>query len=71
LAKLAAQQCLPDAAGAAVELADAVARLGHEAAEARADFLLKKVGLSDVEKAELQGLLARGAPVDDGTSTRT
>ncbi len=66
LAKLAAQECLVDAAGAAKELAGAVQQLGEEAARLRTDFLLKKAGLSDAEKAELQGLLARKAPVDVG-----
>jgi DNA primase len=66
LAKLAAQQCLVDAAGAAKELAGAVRQLGDEAARSRTDLLLKKVGLSDAERAELQGLLARKLPVDHG-----
>lgn len=66
LAKLAAQECLVNAAGAATELAGAVQQLGDEAARARTDLLLKKIGLSDAEKAELQGLLARKHPVDHG-----
>lgn len=66
LAKLAAQECLVDAAGAAKELAGAVQQLGDEAMRARTDLLLKKIGLSDAEKAELQGLLARKLPVDHG-----
>ncbi|WP_129776541.1 DNA primase [Peristeroidobacter soli] len=66
LAKLAAQECLVDAAGAARELVDAVQRLGEEAARLRTDFLLKKTDRTDAEKAELQGLLARKPPVDNG-----
>jgi DNA primase len=66
LAKLAAQECLVDAAGAAQELAGAVRHLGDEAARLRTDFLLKKTERSDAEKAELQGLLARKPPVDLG-----
>ncbi|MFC4310924.1 DNA primase [Steroidobacter flavus] len=66
LATLAAQECLVDAAGAAKELAGAVQQLGDEAARLRTDFLLKKAGLTDAEKAELQGLLARKPPVDTG-----
>jgi hypothetical protein len=67
LAKLAAQPCLVDAAGAAKELAGAVQQLGDEAARRRMDLLSKKAGLSDAEKAELLGLLARKLPVDPGT----
>lgn len=67
LAKLAAQPCLVDAAGAAKDLAGAVQQLGDEAARFRMDLLSKKVGLSDAEKAELLGLLARKLPVDHGT----
>lgn len=66
LAKLAAQECLVDAAGAAKELAGAVRHLGDEAARLRTDFLLKKPERTDAEKAELQGLLARKPPVDLG-----
>jgi DNA primase len=66
LAKLAAQECLVDAAGAARELADAVQKLGEEAARLRTDLLSKKSGLSEAEKAELQGLLARKIPVGYG-----
>jgi DNA primase len=71
LAKLAVQECVLDAAGAAQDLAGAVKQLGDEATRIRTDFLLKKVGLTEAEKAELQGLLGRPAPVDDGASTRT
>ncbi|MET0533063.1 MAG: DNA primase [Steroidobacter sp.] len=71
LAKLAVQECVLDAAGAAKDLVGAVKQLGDEAARLRTDFLLKKVGLSETEKAELQGLLGRRAPIDDGASTRT
>lgn len=66
LAKLAAQECLVDAAGAAKELAGAVQQLGEEAARLRTDLLLQKAGLSEAEKAELQGLLGRKFPVDHG-----
>lgn len=66
LAKLAAQECLVDAAGAAKELAGAVQHLGDEATRLRTDLLLKKVGLTEAERAELQGLLARKLPVDHG-----
>jgi DNA primase len=66
LAKLAAQECLVDAAGAAKDLAGAVEHLGEEAAQRRTDLLSKKIGLSEAEKAELQGLLARKLPVGHG-----
>jgi len=66
LAKLAAQECLVNAAGAAMELAGAVQQLGDEAARLRTDLLLNKVGLTEAEKAELQGLLGRKVPVDPG-----
>ncbi|HEY5761151.1 MAG TPA: DNA primase [Steroidobacter sp.] len=67
LAKLAAQECLVDAAGAATELAGAVQHLASEAMEARKELLLTRFGqLTDAEKAELQGLLARKPPVDHG-----
>jgi DNA primase len=67
LAKLAAQECLVDAAGAATELAGAIQQLAAEAMEARKELLLTRFGqLTDAEKAELQGLLARKPPVDHG-----
>ena len=66
LRTLSLQECLVDSAGAARELAGALRHLGDEAARLRTDFLLKKVGLSEAEKAELQGLLARRAPVEPG-----
>lgn len=66
LAKLAAQELLVDAAGAANELAGAVRHLGEEAARLRTDLLLTKGGLTDAEKAELQALLGRKPPVDSG-----
>lgn len=66
LAKLASQECVPDAAGAAKDLAGALTQLGEEAARLRTDLLLKKVGLTEAERAELQGLLGRRAPVDHG-----
>lgn len=71
LRTLSLQECLVDSAGAARELAGALRQLGDEAARLRTDFLLKKVGLTEAEKAELQGLLARRAPIDPGASTRT
>lgn len=71
LRTLSLQECLVDSDGAARELAGALKHLGDEAARLRSDFLLKKVGLTEAEKAELQGLLARRAPVDPGTATRT
>jgi DNA primase len=66
LAKLAMQECVPNAAGAAKDLAGAVQQLCDEATRLRTDFLLRKAGLTEAEKAELQGLLGRRAPVDDG-----
>ncbi|MBL8271977.1 DNA primase, partial [Steroidobacter sp.] len=66
LAKLAAQECLVDAAGAANELAGAVKHLGDEATRLRTDLLLTKGGLTDAEKAELQALLGRKVMVDPG-----
>lgn len=74
LRTLSLQECLVDSTGAAKELAGAVRQLGDEAVRLRTDFLLKKVAqvdLTEAEKAELQGLLARRAPVDEGASTRT
>lgn len=67
LAKLAAQECLVDAAGAATDLAGAVQQLATEAMEARQKLLSNRFGqLTDAEKAELLGLLARKPPVDRG-----
>lgn len=67
LAKLAAQECLVDAAGAANDLAGAVQHLAAEAMEARQKLLLSRAGqLTEAEKAELQGLLARKPPVVHG-----
>jgi len=64
LAKLAAQECLVDAAGAATDVAGAVQQLAAEAMEARQKLLLSRAAqLTDAEKAELQGLLARKPPV--------
>jgi DNA primase len=60
LAKLAAQECIPDAAGAAKDLVAAIARLLEEDGLRRSRQLLSKresQGLTDAEKAELQGLL--------------
>ena len=67
LAKLAAQECLVDAAGAATDVAGAVQQLAAEAMEARQKLLLSRAAqLTDAEKAELQGLLARKPPVVNG-----
>jgi DNA primase len=67
LAKLAAQECLVDAAGAASDLAGAVQQLAADAMEARQRLLLSRATqLTDAEKAELQGLLARKPPVVHG-----
>ena len=71
LRTLSLQDCLVDSNGAARDLAGALRQLGDEAVQLRTDFLLKKVGLTEAEKAELQGLLARRAPVEPGASTRT
>ena len=71
LRTLSLQECLVDSAGAARELTGALRHLGEEAVQLRTDFLLKKVGLTETEKAELQGLLARRAPVERDTTTRT
>ena len=61
LAKLAALEChIPDAGGAARELLGALEQLIDEAALQRREQLLSKhgtEGLTDAEKAELQGLL--------------
>jgi DNA primase len=60
LAKLAALECIPDAAGAAKDLVAAIARLLEEDGLRRSRQLLSKresQGLTDAEKAELQGLL--------------
>ncbi|HLS80378.1 MAG TPA: DNA primase [Steroidobacter sp.] len=70
LAKLASLECLiPDAAGAARELADGLQQLLEEGAMARREQLLGKhsrAGLTDAEKAELQALLqSRGARAPD------
>lgn len=67
LEKLARQECLVDAAGAATELAGALQHLTSEAMVAREKLLSSKAGqLTDAEKAELLGLLARKPPVDHG-----
>jgi hypothetical protein len=67
LAKLAAQECLVDAAGAASDLAGAVQQLAAESMEAREKLLLSRAArLTEAEKAELQGLLARKVPVHRG-----
>jgi DNA primase len=60
LAKLATLECIPDATGAAKDLVAALARLVEEASLRRSRQLLSKresQGLTDAEKAELQGLL--------------
>lgn len=63
LSKLAALEChIPDAPGAAKELAGALKQLADEGAFVRREQLLSKharEGLSEAEKAELQALLLR------------
>jgi len=63
LSKLAALEChIPDAQGAAKELAGALRQLADEGAFVRREQLLSKhvrEGLSEAEKAELQALLLR------------
>ncbi len=65
LSKLAALEChIPDAAGAAKELAGALGHLTEEGAFVRREHLLSKharEGLSEAEKAELQALLSARA----------
>jgi DNA primase len=65
LSKLAALEChIPDAAGAAKELAGAIRHLADEGAFVRREHLLSKharEGLSEAEKSELQDLLRRRA----------
>jgi DNA primase len=74
LAKLATTECIPDAAGAAKELVAAIDHLIEEGLAHRREALLSKhgsVGLSDAEKAELQGLLQARPAVDTGAARRT
>jgi DNA primase len=74
LAKLAAQECIPDAAGAAQDLVAAIARLVEEDALRRSRQLLSKresQGLTDAEKAELQGLLRMKSHGGAGGERRT
>ena len=69
LAKLAAQECLPDEAGAAKDLAGAVSQLGAQAVQSRVDLLLSKPDRTPAEQAELQTLLplqGRRMGVPDG-----
>jgi DNA primase len=69
LSKLATLECLvPDAAGAAKELAGAIWHLAEEGAFVRREQLLikhAKEGLSEAEKAELQALLRTRAADGD------
>jgi DNA primase len=66
LSKLAALEChIPDATGAAKELAGAIRHLADEGAFVRREQLLSKharQGLDEAEKAELQALLRARAP---------
>jgi DNA primase len=66
LSKLAALEChIPDASGAAKELAGAIRHLAEEGAFVRREQLLSKHsrdGLNEAEKAELQALLRMRAP---------
>jgi DNA primase len=74
LAKLAALECIPDAAGAAKDLVAAIARLVEDDALRRSRQLLSKresQGLTDAEKAELQGLLRMKSHGGAGAERRT
>jgi len=58
---------VPDARGAAEEIATALARLAANAGRKRVDDLLAKsrdAGLSADEKLELQALMGAAAPAD-------
>jgi hypothetical protein len=64
LAKLARDEYPVDAAGAARELADALNQLFPVRMERRVEELVRKKsreGLTDAERAELQGFLTRSA----------
>jgi DNA primase len=74
LAKLAAMECIPDAPGAAKDLVAAIARLLEEDGLRRSRQLLSKresQGLTDAEKAELQGLLRTKSHGDSSAERRT
>ena len=75
LAKLAMIEChIPDAAGAIRELRGAIEQLVEESHLRRREQLLSKhgkEGLTEAEKAELQGLLRVRAPGGDGLERRT
>lgn len=74
LAKLAATECIPDAAGAAKELVAAIGHLIEEGVARRREALLSKhgrEGLTDDEKAELQGLLQVRAAAGASPERRT
>jgi DNA primase len=74
LAKLAAAEYPVDAPGAARELADALNQLFPERLDRRMDELVRKKsreGLTDAERAELQGFLTKPAGNPDAAGHRT
>ena len=74
LAKLAAAEYPVDAAGAAKELADALNQLFPERLDKRLDELVRKKsreGLTDAERAELQGFLTKAAGTTGASGHRT
>lgn len=74
LAKLARDEYPVDAAGAARELADALKHLFPERVERRVEELVRKKareGLTDAERAELQGFLTKAVAGNDGLGHRT
>jgi DNA primase len=74
LAKLARDEYPVDAAGAARELADALNQLFPARAERRVEELVRKKsreGLTDAERAELQGFLTKAAGKADVAAHRT
>jgi hypothetical protein len=74
LAKLAAAEYPVDAAGAAKELADALNQLFPERLDKRLDELVRKKsreGLTDAERAELQGFLTKAAGSGGAAGHRT
>ncbi|HEY6644035.1 DNA primase [Povalibacter sp.] len=74
LFKLASSEYPVDAAGAARELNDALAQLFPERSDQRLHDLMRKKaqeGLSDSERAELQGFLTRPQPQADVAPERT
>lgn len=74
LAKLARTEYPVDAAGAALELADALNQLFPKRLERRVDELVRKQsreGLTDAERAELQTFLTKSPARGDATGHRT